>query len=328
MERMLGFKTTKCLAMVALALTTSGGACRAKIFAPGGGQIYALVVGLDKYESRIVPTLQGAENDARDLSDTLTRAGAAHVTHLRGPDATRATLAAGLQDLVSHSKKGDLVVISFAGHGITIPEKVKGSKRDGLDEAYLLYNFSDQIPDFITGPEMKSWLMQFEKAGVDVLYVVDTCFGGEMIRNWDERSGEYTMRAALAAAAAIRDREPIWIHPVIRFPDKSTFERVTFLAAVDKNTLAPEVDILMPDEATGQPKPTKRGALSYAVARAIDGMPAVRTPGAVSRNDLFAYAKQIVLQYSQNKQLIVPEPSAAPNVVVWRTVTPPEVSSP
>jgi hypothetical protein len=323
---MRGFKTAGLLATTAVALATGGGAAMANIVAPGGGQVYALVVGLDKYNSQIVPTLKGAENDARDLSDTLARSGAAQVKYIHGPSATRDAVVAGLKELVSRSKKGDLVVISFAGHGTQIPEAVKGSKPDGLDEAYLLYNFSKQVPDLITGPEMKNWLMQFEKAGVDVVYVVDTCYGGGMTRSWDPRSGEFTTRAggplaAAAAAEAIKNLKPD-SKPEDALRDESTFKRVTFLAAVDKNTPAPEVDIPIVDP-SGQPKLTKRGALSYSVARAIEGMQATTQAGEVSRSDLFAHSKQTVLQYSQNKQFIVTEPSTALSTMVWRSAAAP-----
>jgi hypothetical protein len=323
---MRGFKTTGLLATAALALTIGGNAATAKILAPGGGQIRALVVGLDRYNSQIVPTLKGAENDARDLSETLTRAGAAEVKYIHGPNATRDAVNAGLKDLVSRSKKGDLVIISFAGHGTQIPEAVKGSKPDGLDEAYLLYNFSKQVPDLITGPEMKNWLAQFESAEVDVLYVVDTCYGGGMTRGWDPRSGEFTTRAggplaALAAADAIKNLQTTST-PKDSMREQGTFKRVTFLAAVDKNTPAPEVDIPIAD-ASGQRRVMKRGALSYSVARAVDGMQAASEPGAVSRSDLFGHAKQTVLQYSNNKQLIETEPSSALGSVVWRSASAP-----
>jgi hypothetical protein len=322
------FKTAGLLATAALALALGGNAATAKILAPGGGQIRAVVVGLDQYNSQIVPTLKGAENDARDLSDTLARAGAAEVKYVHGRNATRAAVVAGLKDLVGRSKPGDMVVISFAGHGTQIPEAVKGSKPDGLDEAYLLFNFAKGVPDLITGPEMKNWLTQFEDAGVDVLYVVDTCYGGGMTRGWDPRSGEFTTRAggalaALAAADAIKNLQTnATAKDAVR--DPSTFKRVTFLAAVDKNTPAPEVDIPIVD-ASGQRQLVKRGALSYAVARAIDGMPAASEAGLISRADLFTFAKQNVLQYSKSKQLIDTEPSSALDTLVWRSAGAPAV---
>ena len=71
---------------------------------------------------------------------------------------------------------------------------MKGSKPDGLDEAYLLFNFdpATKVPDMIIGP--KHWLGQLEADGVDVLFIVDTCYGGGMTRAWDPRSGEMTYR--------------------------------------------------------------------------------------------------------------------------------------
>jgi Caspase domain len=310
-------------ACLCLAAATAGAAAAAQLQAPGGGQIYALVVGINDYPH--VRALKGAAPDARDLDETLLRAGVpgANVTFLLEQAATREAVSGAMNRLVAQAKAGDLVIITFAGHGMQVPERVKGSKPDGLDEAYLLYNFDrsssgaryspTRPPDMIIGPEMKHWLGQFDAKDVDVVYVVDSCFGGGMSRSWDPRSGDFTYRKGDVspddAAAAAANLVPISV-PSDSFRDESTFRHVTFLAAVDKNTPSPEIEI--------PGVPTKRGALSYAVARYIDG--ATGKDGAVTRDDLFKYARQTVLQYSQERQLIVTEPTGAGVLrsLVWR----------
>jgi len=75
--------------------------------------------------------------------------------------------------------------------------------------------------------------------------------------------------------------------------------------AHEKNTKAPEVRI------PGQP--TLRGALSYAVARAIDGtVPNLIDRGSVNRKRLFEYTRQVVSQYSESRQVITVEPLRTP----------------
>jgi hypothetical protein len=75
------------------------------------------------------------------------------------------------------------------------------------------------------------------------------------------------------------------------------FERTAFLAAVDRKTKAPEVEI--PGIAG------LRGALSYAVARVIEGNAANRKDGRTTLRDLFGAVRQMVYQLSNERQNIV-----------------------
>jgi hypothetical protein len=294
------------IALLALALVIGTPAAARQLLAPAGGQVYALIVGINGYPH--APRLKGALQDAQDFRETLLRAGVAeaNITALFEEKATRPAVSGGMERLVNRAKAKDFVLITFAGHGKQFPERVKGSKPDGKDEGYLLYNFdlaATGEPDIIIGQEMKHWLGKLEAKGVDVVFVDDTCFGGGMTRKWDPRSGELTYRSFdFGAEAAAENLAHTVAEPSDSFKDESTFKRVTFLGAVDRNTLAPEVEI------PGQP--TKRGALSYSVARAIDGITG-GTGGTVSRGDLFTHARQTALQYSHNKQVIVTEPTAA-----------------
>ena len=75
------------------------------------------------------------------------------------------------------------------------------------------------------------------------------------------------------------------------------FDRTAFLAAVDRKTKAPEVKI---PGITGL-----RGALSYAVARAIEGYAADRRDGKTTLKELFGTVRQVVYQLSDERQNIV-----------------------
>jgi hypothetical protein len=301
-------------ACLALAVSLGASAEAPRIQAPSGGQIRALVVGIDNY--MYVRRLKGAVADANDLREALVNAGVTDIKVLIDQEATRPTLLAELDRLANGAQPKDLVIISFAGHGTCRPESVKGTKPDGMDEAYVLQRFDPDSrapnPDLIIGPEMKHYLGKLEAKNIDVLFIADTCHGGGLIRKVDPRAGELSYRTSPigAAAEALLD---VMSEPADAQRDDSSFKHVTFLAAVDKFSKAPEVDI------PGQP--SKRGALSYAVARAIEGGAAARA-SMISRATLFAYARQIVAQYAQQKQSIVTEPTRTPgslDVSVWRT---------
>src|SRR6266852_4847918 len=75
------------------------------------------------------------------------------------------------------------------------------------------------------------------------------------------------------------------------------FERTSFLAAVDRNTKAPEVRIPC--------VPGFRGALSYAVARAFEGAADQNRDRRVSQTELFTYVRQVAYQLSDQRQQVV-----------------------
>ena len=81
------------------------------------------------------------------------------------------------------------------------------------------------------------------------------------------------------------------------FMTELDFNRTAFLAAVDRKTKAPEVQI---PGITGL-----RGALSYAVARAIEGNADIRGDGKTTVRELFGTVRQVVYQLSNERQNIV-----------------------
>jgi hypothetical protein len=283
-------------------LSVTADARNVQLVAAGGGQVRALVVGINEYSSRSVPTLKGAVADARDLEATLRAAGISDLTMLIDSNASRRNFEAAINRLVDVSKAGDLAIISFAGHGSQQPELVKGSEADGMDEVLLLSGFDSAGPGTvqrIIDDEMNHWLSQLNKKQVDVLYIADTCHGGGTLRAADFRSGQLSYRFAKVTVSPLGDE----LKPISTAADAKLapddVPNVTFLAAVDKFSKAPEVKV--------PGNTTLRGALSYAVARSISE----GGDGAVTRGQLFGFARQIVYQYSQTKQTIATEPSGS-----------------
>lgn len=285
-----------------------------KLLAPGGGQVRALIVGINKYSSRSIPSLKGAVADAQDLATTLDSVGVSDLTVLvddevstrqafakfRPADPTRRNFEDAMNRLVEVSRNGDLVIISYAGHGSQSPELVKGSEVDGMDETFLLRDFESAGPktsERIVDNEINHWLLQLQKKKVDALFVADTCHGGGMLRAQDPRAGEVSYRVYAIDMVPQGDK----LKPISTIADSKVsaddLPDVTFLAAVNKNSKAPEVSI--------PGNPTLRGALSYAVARAMSR----EEDGPVKRQELFGYARQVTYQHSQTKQTIATEPS-------------------
>ncbi len=87
----------------------------AQLAPPGQGIIRALVIGADHYVSH--KSLRGAVADARDLDQALRKGGVRDLTVLIEEQASRRDVQAAMERLAAASGPGDLVIITFAGHG-------------------------------------------------------------------------------------------------------------------------------------------------------------------------------------------------------------------
>jgi hypothetical protein len=271
-----------------------------QIAAPGGGEVRGLIIGINNYSSPEISTLKGAVADARDLEGTLRSAGVSDLTVFLDLAATRQKTVAAMERLIGSSKSGDLAIILFAGHGTQLPELIKGSEPDGMDEVFLLTGFSRKGPgtaERIVDDEFNAWLFRLKAKGVDVLFIADTCHGGGLLRLPDFRISELTYRSNPTAPLIDDDLKPISTASDANLK-ASDLPNVTFLAAVDKHSKAPE--IVIPGMAT------KRGALTYSIARMIER----GQTGPVTREMLFSGARQIVYQYADTQQTIYTEPSS------------------
>ena len=279
------------------------------LLSPGKGEVRGLVVGIDNYKN--VNHLRGAVADARDLDGAMRRMGVKDVTTLIDDQATRAAVLQNLDALLSRTKSGDLIIISLAGHGSREDERVKGSSPDGQDEVFLLVGFDSRqaapATDKLLNHEFNHYIKLFEDRGAQVVFVADTCYGGGLAREIDPRGATMSYRQVAKYRLAEDDLKPVST-TADAFLTPLDFQRTTFLAAVDKDTKAPEVII------DGK----YRGALSYAVARALEGAADEKGDGKTTLRELFAYARKLVYQVSDERQNIVAEqsPKSDPDHVV------------
>ena len=279
--------------MITAALSDEIGVLRS----PYGGEIRALVIGIDAY--RHVRPLKGAVADARDIENSLRRMGVQDVTALIDAKADRTTILSSLDRLLERTGPRDEVILSLAGHGAQEPERVRGTQPDGVENVFLLPGFEDSpagSQERILGAEFNHFIKQFESRGVHVLFIADTCFGGGMTRDIDPRSEEMSFRQVPSYRLSADLLQPVTTKSD-ELLTESDFDRTVFLAAVDRKTKAPEVKI---PGITGL-----RGALSYAVARAIEGYAADRRDGKTTLKELFGTVRQVVYQLSDERQNIV-----------------------
>jgi hypothetical protein len=295
-------------ALAAVALTGPGvpAAEPPALQSPGGGEVRALIVGIDAYRS--VRPLKGAVADARDIESALRRMGIRDVTALIDGQAERTAVLREIGSLVQRTNASDTVVLSIAGHGAQEPERVKGSEPDGMENVFLLAGF-DTSPigsqQRILGKEFNHFIKQLELKGAQVLFVADTCHGGGLAREIDPRAEEMSFRQVASYRVPVDLLQPVTTS-ADAFSTELDFDRTTFLAAVDRKTKAPEVRVPGIDGL--------RGALSYAMARAIEGNADADGDGKITLKELFTNVRQVVYQLSEQRQNIVTVTSPSRNI--------------
>ena len=272
---------------------------------PDGGAVRALVIGIDAYQH--VRPLKGSVADARDIEGALRTMGTNDIVTLIDAQANRTNILQKISELVQRTKANDLIILSIAGHGAQEPETVKGSEPDGMQDVFLLPGFeptAEGSRQRILGSEFNHFIRQFELRGAKILFVADTCHGGGMVREVDPRAAEMSFRQVPSYTLSV-DK----LNPVTDNADPASdldLDHTAFLAAVDRNTKAPEVKIPSIEGL--------RGALSYAVARAFEGGADADHDGKVTLKELFANVRQVVYQLSDQRQNIVTKASPGRSV--------------
>ncbi|MBR0869394.1 caspase family protein [Bradyrhizobium tropiciagri] len=282
--------------LIGLPLQRAHAAGELSISNPEGAAFRALVIGIDDYQH--VRKLKGAVADANDIVSSLRTMGVSDVVELTNAQADRASVLREISSLVERTKSNDLIFLSIAGHGTQEPERVKGSEPDGMENVFLLPEFATTptgSAQRILGSEFNHFIRQFELRGAKVIFVADTCHGGGMVRDIDPRAAEMSFRQVPRYTLLVDE-----LKPVSNSDDPKSeldLDHTAFLAAVDRHTKAPEVRIPGIDGL--------RGALSYAVARAVEGSADINHDGKVTLKELFSNVRQVVYQLSDQRQNIV-----------------------
>ena len=269
---------------------------------PEGGDVRGFVIGIDAY--RNVRPLKGAVADAHDIEATLKEMGVRDVVSLIDAQADRADVLREMSAMVARTKDNDLIFLSIAGHGAQEPERVKGSQPNGMENVFLLPDFeptAEGSQQRILGSEFNHFIKQFELRGAKVVFIADTCHGGGMARSIDPRAEEMSFRQVPRYTLLVDTLKPV--SDASSPQSELDLDRTAFLAAVDRDTKAPEVRI--------PGIPGLRGALSYAVARALEGNADADHDGKVTVKELFENVRQVVYQLSDQRQNVVTQNSPA-----------------
>ena len=138
----------------------------------------ALCMGINNYPGTHMD-LRGCVNDANDWAAELTARGFA-VNKLIDSQATKAAMISGISSLIGSAVSGDVVVITYSGHGTYVPD-TNGDEADGLDEALCPYDLQTNGAALLDD-EIHA-LFSARKAGVRLVLISDSCHSGTVTRN-------------------------------------------------------------------------------------------------------------------------------------------------
>ncbi|MGJ7507367.1 caspase family protein [Variovorax sp. GT1P44] len=137
----------------------------------------ALCIGINNYPGTDMD-LAGCVNDANDWATALTARGFS-VRKLLDAQATKAGMVEAFQRIVGQATSGDVVVITYSGHG-TYQYDTDGEEADGLDEALCPYDIRT-IDAALIDDEIHAIFMK-RRPGVHLVLISDSCHSGTVNR--------------------------------------------------------------------------------------------------------------------------------------------------
>ncbi len=118
--------------------------------------------------------LVACENDARDMADLAEGQGFSTIKTLIRSKATRAAVKRELAAAATKLKSGDLLMLTYSGHGGMLPDR-NGDERDNRDETWCLFD-GELVDD-----ELYHAYAQFAE-GVRIVVLSDSCHSGTVTR--------------------------------------------------------------------------------------------------------------------------------------------------
>lgn len=274
-------------------------------------RLFAQVIGIDEYVLEGA-SLQGAVNDAKDIADALRELQPDALEVLLDGEATRERILATWQRYLADARRGDTILISYAGHGAQEPAPDAPEEPDGLDEVLILSGFQTRgmaTRQRIFDNEIADFANRAGAKGVEVVLVADACFSGGLTRSMDPGfSGTSRPRARFTHYQLIEDelhaheKRPPGLDP--REPDNL----VSLLAQTEEEVI---YELELP-RGTG----VKRGALSYALSRGLRGAADLDGDGVLTRREVFRFLRDQVPTLSGERQ----EPELLPKSDLDRVV--------
>jgi uncharacterized caspase-like protein len=136
---------------------------------------FAVVVGVNKYQESDIPTLTGAENDAKELRRRLTTTNNNFEVldrhFLLGEHATRTAILKAFSDILHNEIDTELVIFYFSGHGVL------DERKEGYIAPYDTYP-EDPFVSGIRMEDLKYLIDRSDNKAKIVAIILDCCYAG------------------------------------------------------------------------------------------------------------------------------------------------------
>lgn len=121
--------------------------------------------------------LAGCVNDANDWFQVARDRGFDSSLLLLDGDATKANMTEAMRAAIAPAKYGDLVLLTYSGHGSWIPD-MDGDEPDGRDEVLVPVDYQNGV---LSDDELLA-LFRARARGVRVVFISDSCHSGSVSR--------------------------------------------------------------------------------------------------------------------------------------------------
>jgi hypothetical protein len=259
-------------------------------------RLHAMVVGINTYTGRgpqgKVPDLEGCINDANDIARQVIRLDPdVRILGINNEPVTRARFFSAWQSMMSAARDGDTLLLTYSGHGGKAPEACPNNEEDHLDETLILTTFdvrqTADRAEHIIDDELAALWAAARARNLRVIFVADSCFSGSVYRRVEltDRGRYRTIRAYQLAAGG---RPPVNCQATLQEDPPN----LLFLAGSREDEVVPEMQL---DGAW-------RGALSVAVARALEGGADADRNGIITGTELRAFVLNYVESLADSNQ--------------------------
>ncbi|GAA1740483.1 caspase family protein [Luedemannella helvata] len=254
------------------------------------GEVYALLVGIERYHDAGLPRLYGCRADIADAKGALAaRTRRLNIMELYDDEATRVAIVNGFRTHLAQATSRDTAVFWFSGHGsfTRVPRELWHLEPDGRTMQTLVCADSrvDGRPDLLD-KELGLLLDEVADSGCHVLVVLDSCHSQGATRGSDSR-----VRAATPSTLDTTGRVLAnLVAHYARLPAGAPPHRHVTLSACRSFETAMEQPL----------DGTPRGVFSWALARALR-----RSPAGATYRELLALTRTEMegVEASQRPQL-------------------------
>ena len=149
--------------------------------------LFALLVGINKYRSSTIKNLNGCVNDIQLLETFLKeRYGNfdQHICTLVDEQATRDNIIAGFENHLSQAKTGDYILFHFSGYGSLQKAATEFHHRHqiGWDETLVCNDSRTNGSWDLADKEMAYLLHKLNDTGANIVLITDSCHSGSVFR--------------------------------------------------------------------------------------------------------------------------------------------------